>query len=163
MRQMKFRKLPILSAVLLLAMLVALPQAQAAVSGATTKPPDKAYLQRIWSGWDTLDASHQTQFYAQGPHVFFDEAPLKYDSWDQFESGVAKILTSIQSATFTVNDDAQIHPAGSNVMWATATISQNALLKDGSRDKATLRWTVVFVKQNGRWLIVHEHVSRPTP
>lgn len=147
---------------MLLALLALMPGAQAAAGGATTRP-DKAYLQKIWSGWDTLDASHQTQFYAQGPHVFFDEAPLKYDSWNEFETGVAKILTSIKSATFTVNDDAQIHPAGSNVVWATATISQHALLNDGSQDNATLRWTVVFEKQNGRWLIVHEHVSRPTP
>lgn len=113
-------------------------------------------------GWEPLDASHQTQFYAQGPHAYFDEAPLKYDSWNQFESGVAKILTSIKSATFTVNGDARIHPAG-EVVWATATIAQKALLKDGSRDNATLRWTVVFEKLHGRWLIVHEHVSRPTP
>jgi ketosteroid isomerase-like protein len=48
-------------------------------------------------------------------------------------------------------------------VWATATIAQKALLKDGSKDNATLRWTVVFEKQNGRWLIVHEHVSRPAP
>ena len=162
MRDTQFRKLSNLIALLLLVLLVALPQARAA-TGATTTPPDKPYLQRIWSGWETLDASHQTQFYAQGPHVFFDEAPLKYDSWSQFETGVAKILTSIKRATFTVNNDAQIHRAGNNVVWATATIAQNALLKDGSRDNATLRWTVVFEKQNGRWLIVHEHVSRPTP
>jgi ketosteroid isomerase-like protein len=161
MKQMRFWKLAELP-VLLLACIVALPQARAADTGATTTPPDKAYLQTIWSGWETLDASHQTQFYAQGPHVFFDEAPLKYDSWSQFESGVAKILTSIKSATFTVNNDAQIHQAG-NAVWATATIAQKALLKDGSKDNATLRWTVVFEKQNGRWLIVHEHVSRPAP
>lgn len=162
MRDTHLRRLPNVLVLLLLALLIGLPQARAA-TGATTTPPDKAYLQRIWSGWDTLDASHQTQFHAQGPHVFFDEAPLKYNSWSEFETGVGKILTSIKSATFTVNNDAQIHRAGDNVVWATATISQNAQLKDGSRDTATLRWTVVFEKQNGRWLIVHEHVSRPTP
>ena len=162
MRHMQLRKLFNLFA-MLLALLALMPRAQAGAGEATATRLDKAYLQKIWSGWDTLDASHQTQFYAQGPHVFFDEAPLKYDSWNQFETGVAKILTSIQSATFTVNNDVQIHPTGGNVVWATATISQHALLKDGSRDNATLRWTVVFEKQNGRWLIVHEHVSRPTP
>ena len=74
---------------------------------------------------------------------------MKYDSWNEFETGVAKILTSIKSATFTVNDDAQIDPAGSNVVWATATISQHALLNDGSQDNATLRWTVVFENRTG--------------
>lgn len=122
--------------------------------------PDAAYLQKIWDGWATLDAANQTQFYAQGPHTFFDESPLKYDSWKEFEAGVGKILTSIQSAKFTVKEP-HIHPAG-QYAWATALIDQDALLKDGKRDKAILRWTVVFQHENGKWLIVHEHVSRPT-
>lgn len=122
--------------------------------------PDAAYLQKIWDGWATLDAARQTQFYAQGPHTFFDEAPLKYDSWKEFEAGVGKILTSIKSAKFTV-EEPHIHPAGQYV-WATALINQDALLQDGKRDKAILRWTVVFHRESGKWLIVHEHVSRPT-
>jgi ketosteroid isomerase-like protein len=127
---------------------------------ATSPIPDAAYLQKIWDGWATLDAAHQTQFYAQGPHTFFDEAPLKYDSWKEFEAGVAKILTSIKSAKFTV-EEPHIHPAGQFV-WATALINQDALLQDDKRDKAILRWTVVFHHENGKWLIAHEHVSRPT-
>lgn len=122
--------------------------------------PDAAYLQKIWDGWATLDAANQTQFYAQGPHTFFDEAPLKYDSWKQFEAGVGKILTSIKSAKFTV-EEPHIHPAGQYV-WATALINQDAVLQDGKQDKATLRWTVVFHHEDAKWLIVHEHVSRPT-
>jgi ketosteroid isomerase-like protein len=26
---------------------------------------------------------------------------------------------------------------------------------------ATLRWTVIFEKQGGKWMIVHEHTSEP--
>jgi ketosteroid isomerase-like protein len=122
--------------------------------------PDEALLQKIWDGWETLDASHQTQFYAQGPHTFFDEAPLKYESWKQFESGVSKILSLIRSAKFKVQEP-HIHPAGEYV-WATALINQDGVLKDGKRDATVLRWTVVFHRENGKWLIVHEHVSRPT-
>src|SRR3981081_3686865 len=43
---------------------------------------DKAYLQKIWDGWATLDPAGQKQYYAQGRHVFFDIAPPKYASWD---------------------------------------------------------------------------------
>jgi ketosteroid isomerase-like protein len=122
--------------------------------------PDAAYLQKIWDGWATLNAANQTPFYAQGPHTFFDEAPLKYDSWKQFETGVDQILISIKSATFKV-EEPHIHPAGQYV-WATALIDQDAVLKDGKHDRAILRWTVVFHQESGKWLIVHEHVSRPT-
>lgn len=122
---------------------------------------DRAYLQSVWDGWASLDVTKQGRFYASGPRVYFDETPLKYGSWDEYKAGVSKILTEIRSAKFTVNDDAQIHPAG-NIVWATATVAQDALLTDGKRDVTTFRWTVVFEKVDGKWLIVHEHISRPT-
>ena len=53
---------------------------------------DKAYLQKIWDGWATLDPAAVKQYYAQGPHVFFDIAPLKYASWDEYQAGVTKVL-----------------------------------------------------------------------
>jgi ketosteroid isomerase-like protein len=121
---------------------------------------DRAYLQSIWDGWAGLDATKQARFYAPGPRVYFDEAPLKYDSWDQYRTGVSKLLTEIKSAKFTVNDDAEIHRS-ENLIWATATVAQDVVLKDGKQDATTLRWTVVFDKFDGKWLIVHEHVSRP--
>ena len=38
--------------------------------------PDKAYLQKIWDGWSTLDTANVAKFYATGPHTFFDITPL---------------------------------------------------------------------------------------
>jgi ketosteroid isomerase-like protein len=123
---------------------------------------DKAYLQRIWDGWATLDASGQRQFYAPGPHTFFDIAPLKYDSWDEYQFTVSKELADYRAARFTVNDDAQIHNSG-NACWATATVASDMTRKSGKREMATFRWTAIFEKQDGRWLLVHEHVSEPLP
>jgi ketosteroid isomerase-like protein len=123
-------------------------------------PPDRAYLQKIWDGWGKLDANRQGQFFASGDHTFFDVAPLKYNSWQEYEAGVAKELADYKSATFTLNDDVQIHPAGAYV-WATATVKEDATLKTGKRELATFRWTVVLENQEGKWLIVHEHVSEP--
>lgn len=45
------------------------------ISAAGGGAVDKAYLQKIWDGWATLDPAGQKQYYAQGPHVFFDIAP----------------------------------------------------------------------------------------
>jgi len=58
----------------------------------TSGGPDKTYLQKIWDGWATLDPSNQGQYYAQGPHTFFDIAPLKYGSWDEYQKGVVNVL-----------------------------------------------------------------------
>lgn len=122
--------------------------------------PDKAYLQKIWDGWSTLNPDNVAQFYASGPHTFFDIAPLKYSSWDEYQNGVRKELADFTSAKFTVNDDAELHPAG-NYIWGTATVKFQMTHKNGKVDMGNMRWTVVFEKQGGKWPIVHEHVSMP--
>jgi len=123
---------------------------------------DRALLQKVWNGWASLDAAGQKQFYAQGPHVFFDVEPLKYDSWDEYQSAVSKELAEYKAAKFTLNDDAQIHKSG-DAYWVTATVASDMTQKSGKREMATFRWTAVFEKQDGKWVIVHEHVSEPQP
>jgi ketosteroid isomerase-like protein len=123
---------------------------------------DKAHLQKIWDGWATLDPANVKQYYAQGPHVFFDIAPLKYANWDEYEAGVTKVLADYKSAKCKVNDDAQIHKAG-DLYWITATVAYEMTHKSGKVDMGNFRWTAVFEKQQGKWLTVHEHVSMPAP
>lgn len=123
---------------------------------------DKAYLQRIWDGWDTLDTSNQAQFYAKGPHMFFDVAPLKYNSWDEYAAGVGKEFVDYKGAKFTVNDDAEIHSSGDSA-WVASTVKADMERKSGKHEMSTMRWTAVFHRQEGKWLIVHEHVSEPVP
>jgi ketosteroid isomerase-like protein len=122
--------------------------------------PDKAYLQKIWDGWATLDPANTAKFYAAGPRTFFDIAPLKYNGWDEYEKGVKGVLAGYKSAKFTVNDDAAIHPQG-DLVWATATVKEEMTNKAGKVEMGNFRWTVVFENQDGKWLIVHEHVSAP--
>ena len=122
--------------------------------------PDKAALQKIWDGWSTLDPANVAKFYAPGPHTFFDIAPLKYNSWDEYEKGVKGVLAGYKSAKFTVNDDAAIHPHG-DLVWATATVKEEMTTKAGKVEMGNFRWTAIFENQDGKWLIVHEHVSQP--
>ena len=122
--------------------------------------PDKAYLQKIWDGWSTLDPTNVAKFYAKGDHTFFDIAPLKYNNWDDYETGVKKVLADFKTARFTVNDDAQLHRAGEYV-WGTATVKSDVTTKADKREIGNFRWTMVFQKQGGKWLMVHEHVSVP--
>jgi ketosteroid isomerase-like protein len=152
----------------LLALLVSFALIATSVA-ATKKPgekktsaptPDKAYLQKIWDGWSTLDPANVAQYYARGSHVFFDIAPLKYGSWDEYQKTVTQVLADYKSGRLTVNDDAELHPAGSYV-WGTATIKEEMTHKNGKIDMGAFRWTFVFEKQGGKWLIVHEHVSVP--
>ncbi len=122
--------------------------------------PDKASIQKVWDGWSSLDPANVAKYYATGPHVFFDIAPLKYNSWDEYSSGVKAVVSGYKSAKFTVNDDLAIHPGG-DIVWATATIKEEMTEKSGKVDMGNFRWTGIFENIDGKWLVVHEHVSAP--
>jgi len=122
--------------------------------------PDKAYLQKIWDGWSTLDPANVAKFYATGPHTFFDIAPLKYGSWDEYSKGAQGLVAAYKSAKFTLNDDVDIH-SHSDLVWATATVKEEMTTKAGKVEMGTFRWTGIFENTDGQWLIVHEHVSEP--
>jgi ketosteroid isomerase-like protein len=131
-----------------------------ALSTFASPVPDKAFMQKIWDAWATLNPANAAPYYAKGDHVFFDIAPLKYARWDEYQKGSAGLLTTYKSATFAVNDDAQIHNAG-QIVWGTATVNYDMVEKTGKHDMGAFRWTVIWQKEDGKWLTVHEHVSAP--
>jgi ketosteroid isomerase-like protein len=122
--------------------------------------PDKALMQKIWDGWSTLDPANVGKYYAKGPHTFFDIAPLKYGSWEEYEKTSKTVLAGYKSAKFTVNDDADVHLYG-DLVWATATIKEEMTARSGKVEMGNFRWTVIWENEDGKWLIVHEHVSAP--
>jgi ketosteroid isomerase-like protein len=123
--------------------------------------PDAAYMQKVLDAWNTLDTSKVAPYYAQGAgHVFFDISPLKYNSWDEYASGVSQMATDLKSLSLVSNDDATVHVDG-NMAWGTATVKGDFVHKSGKRDMATYRWTAIWEKQDGKWIIVHDHFSAP--
>lgn len=126
-----------------------------------TSLPDRALMQKIWDGWSTLNPANAAAFYASGPNTFFDVAPLKYSSWDEYQQGSRQLLTDFKAASFAVNDDSKVYAAG-EYAWGTATVKYDMTHQSGKREMGNMRWTVVWQKQDGKWLIVHEHVSMPS-
>ena len=46
-------------------------------------------------------STSRAHFYAQGPnHLFFDVAPLKYNSWEEYKAGVAPSLKDTPKVTY---------------------------------------------------------------
>ncbi len=74
--------------------------------------PDKAYLQKIWDGWSTLDPANVAKYYATGPHTFFDIAPLKYNSWDEYEKGAKAYSPATRAQSSPSTTMLTIHPHG---------------------------------------------------
>jgi ketosteroid isomerase-like protein len=135
-------------------------QTKSAMKKAAGPVPDKAHMQKIWDAWASGGPDKAAPFYATGPHVFFDIAPLKYGSWDEYDKGAKAILVNYKSAKFTVNDDAAIHPHG-DLVWGTATVAYEMTNKAGKVEMGNFRWTVIWENQDGKWLTIHEHVSEP--
>jgi ketosteroid isomerase-like protein len=130
---------------------------------ASPEPEFKALMQRIWDAWSSGDPANAAPFYSKGAdHVFFDVTPVKYDDWSQYNDGVKKVLANFQSAKFKVNHDARVHRLA-NYAWATSTVDADLIPKNGSEEKATWRWTVVWQRSGRKWLIIHEHISAPLP
>jgi ketosteroid isomerase-like protein len=157
--QMRKRLLTIAMCVLALSISgLAAPKAKkkAAAPGA----PDKVYLQKILTDWGAGDPEKMAHYYDQGDYNFFDIAPLKYNNWAEYQKGVTELLKGYKSLKLTLNDDAQIHTDG-NLTWTTATVKEDAVTTAGKHELATLRWTLIFEKQAGKWMIVHEHMSEP--
>lgn len=122
--------------------------------------PDKAYLAKLLAGWSSGDPATMAQYYDQGDYTFFDITPLRYSNWAEYQKGATELFKGYKSVKLTLNDDAQIHTDG-NLTWTTATIKEDAITAAGKHELATMRWTVIFEKQAGKWLIVHEHTSEP--
>jgi ketosteroid isomerase-like protein len=122
--------------------------------------PDKAYLQKILNGWSAGNVAEMAQYYDQGDYTFFDIAPLKYSNWAEYQKGVTELLKAYKNLKLTLNEDTQIHTDG-NLTWTTSTVKEDALTAAGKHEMAVLRWTLIFEKQAGKWVIVHEHMSEP--
>ena len=126
----------------------------------SSSTPDKAYLQKILDGWSSMNPANQKDFYAQNDRLFFDIVPVKYNNWAEYQAGVTELFKSYKSMKLTLNDDAQIHHEG-NLTWAVATVKEDAVTSTGKHELGTFRWTILFQKVDGKWLVVHEHTSLP--
>ena len=87
-------------------------------------PRTRAFLQ-VLDTWSTLNPADMAQYYAQGD-LFFDIAPVKYNSWPEFQKGVTELLKGYKSLKLTLSDDAQLHREG-DFFWAVGTIKEDAV------------------------------------
>ena len=124
----------------------------------------KALINEYYTTWSTLNPDNAAKFYAKDADiVFYDVAPLKYNSWAEYKAGVIKAFTeTMSSGKLTPNNDLKINQRG-NIVWTTVTFHLSATPKAGGSIEVDCRHTAIWEKRGGKWLIVHEHVSAPLP
>jgi len=139
------------------------PAAGGKSASSALQSPSPKLMQEILDAWSTMNPANAAPYYDQRPSdVFFDILPMKYSGFANYAKGAADVLAGFRSLTFTLGNDAQVHLHGS-LAWATATWGLTGTLKTGNKAAMDGRWTVVWEKKGDRWLIVHEHVSVPSP
>ena len=131
--------------------------AKATAGGVLTK----ARMQQVLDAWSTMDLDKVAPYYSQAmDNPYYDLLPLKYKNFAEYREGVQKIFADYTQLKLTLNDDAEIHNAGSWA-WSTATWHGDGVKKDGSKDAFDARWTAIWQKKGASWIIRHDHNSVP--
>jgi ketosteroid isomerase-like protein len=113
--------------------------------------------------WSRLDADANQAFYTSNDQaVFFDFTPMQYVGWETYASEIKKVQESIRKFKITLKDDLAVRVHGP-MAYAHGTWKMDFLFTDGSRRHLEGRLTEVLEKRKGKWIIVHEHASVPTP
>ena len=136
---------------------------QASKTGGSHSTDFAALIKGYYEAWNSHDAEKAGKFYAKDAGlVFYDVAPLKYNSWAEYQEGVKKnFFDQITSGTLTPKDDLKVTQRG-KIAWTTVTFHLSVKFKAGEAPmEADCRHTAIWEKINNKWLIVHEHVSAP--
>jgi ketosteroid isomerase-like protein len=114
------------------------------------------------AAWSTGNADAPAKFYAKDDGlVFYDVAPFSYHGWKEYHDGVQKnFLDEAAEIKLTAGKDLKVHRRGM-VVWTTVTMHLHDKAKDGKVTEADLRYTGIWERRGGKWLLVHEHTSAP--
>lgn len=113
--------------------------------------------------WSRLDADANQAFYTSSDKaVFFDFTPMQYVGWETYANEIKKVQESIRKFKITLRNDLAVRVQG-RMAFAHGTWKMDFVFTDGSRSHLKGRLTEVLEKHEGKWIIVHEHASIPTP
>jgi ketosteroid isomerase-like protein len=83
-----------------------------------------------------------------------------YPGWRSYEAAWHRIMANYDSFHLEPNDDLRIKRVG-DVAWASFSFRVWGERQGGFPYKAEGRVTLIWLRENGKWLITHEHVSTP--
>lgn len=151
-------------AAVLLATYPSFAQATKSIAKSAPDADFKKLIAEYYAAWSSLNPNNAEKYYAKDAGlVFYDIAPLKYNSWAEYKDGVMKAFVEpMLSAKLTPNDDLKVNRRGA-LVWTTVTFHLSAKPKAGGSMEVDGRHTAIWEKRGAKWVIVHEHVSAPLP
>jgi ketosteroid isomerase-like protein len=119
---------------------------------------------KLWHAWITkLNPADAAPFYSKKPgNLYFDISPLKFVGWNEYQRVTTQTLAGGGHATVNIHDDFTVIKQGDLVVTAF-TFDLSFAPTPGAPVSVTAgRETDVWAKENGKWLIVHQHMSTPS-
>jgi len=126
---------------------------------------DKAQIEALYQqyikAFNARDVNTIMSLYSPKDLFVFDVVPPReYPSWDAYKKDFEELFAAFPGPVQNNMSELSISAAGS-LAYAHNIQSCNFTGKDGSKADLVVRVSDVLRKTNGKWLIVHEHVSVP--
>lgn len=111
--------------------------------------PNWAEIKKLYANEDLL------HYDAVTPHSFANVSEMK-TAFAQM-----KETLSMKSFSLKARDDLNVFRRG-DIVWTTVLHDIVAQLEGGKELKFVQRQTGIWEKQNGNWVMIHEHLSAPS-
>jgi ketosteroid isomerase-like protein len=93
--------------------------------------------------------------------VFYGLGQSEYRGWLAYGRGIkAALLDNVMSMRFTPGRDLQVTEKGP-VAWTTTNLHVHVTWNSGQHQDFSAQQTAVWENRDGKWVIVHEHISSP--
>lgn len=117
-------------------------------------------IRLFWDAWNTRNPEIAALFYAQTPDlvVYLPWQTEGFIGWETFKSFADRVMQNMQTVQFTPHDNLQALVFED----IAVTFGRFGILMQGKDETITqgdARYTLIWKQQDGKWLIVHEHLS----
>ena len=83
-----------------------------------------------------------------------------YVGWAAYAQAWSKVLSKYREIRFTFRDDVRIFRRG-DVAWMSFSSDWTGRTAGGEEFAKEMRMTLIWVREDGRWQLTHEHGSSP--
>ena len=130
-------------------------------SGGKDKAQIEALFQQYGKAFNARDVNAIMALYSPADLFVFDVVPPReYPTWDSYKKDFEALFAAFPGPVENKITDLSITASGT-MAYAHNIQTVAFTAKDGSKLNLVVRVSDVLRKINGKWLIVHEHVSVP--
>ena len=109
---------------------------------------------------ESLDVSELTESVSDAPSAGFINQGVYYQSFEDLMEVVNNNMRGIKSQKTNISNK-KITVLSYNAALLTASGNYSVALEDGRTLTGGFAWTFVYSKINGKWKVIHSHMSNP--